>query len=388
MKKLVFAIIGIGVVAASYWLSNAYFAKDASGDIRPRTLPPVVIESALVERRLMRETIVYPGSVEADKTVSVAPRISGIIEEIHVDFGDYVATGAPLVTIDDAEFVERQKQAAANVRLAAARLKKSEAQLEFVTKDFDRARQEAQDGVGRLQDLDTAVAAKASAAADVEVSRADLERMQAALDESELNVENTHIASPLSGWVQRRHVDPGALASPSSTILTIVDTDPALVVVYVPQREMHLADTGRHATVTTDSGHTFEGRVTRVAPSLSTSTRTTEVIVEVPNPDKELRPGMSADVTLIAREDPDSIVIPTEAIIYRQGRPSVYTVRDGMAYLNSVKTGIEESAHIQIIEGLEDGDRVVLKGQYLLKNAHPVTESSEESEGSGGTEDS
>lgn len=380
LKKSFFAIIAAAVVAASYWLSNSYFADDnaEAGFAPPRE--PVRVEVAEVERRALRETITYPGSVAADETVSIAPRISGIIRYIHVDFGDFVSQGTPLVAIDDAEFVERQKQAEANVRLARAQQKKSEARLEFARRDFDRVKQLADNGVGMLQQLDTAQAARAAAAADVEVAAAEVERMNAALEEAQLNVADTQIVSPLTGWVQARHTDPGALASPSSPILTIVDMDPAQVVVYIPERELRLAVTGRPATVTTGTNEAFEGRVSRVAPSLSVTTRTTEVVVEVPNPDRQLRPGMSADVTLTAREDANALAIPMEAVFYQQGHSFVYRIEEGMAYLTPIEVGIEEREYVQVTHGLEDGDRVVIKGQYLLKDAHPVDDGTGERE--------
>jgi len=380
LKKFLFVIIAAGVVATSYWLSDNYFAEDEAEANYRRSNEPVRVEAARAERRALRETIVYPGSIVADETVSIAPRISGIIRYIHVDFGDFVAKGAPLVAIDDAEFVERQKQAEASVRLSEARLKKSKAQLEFSRRDFDRVQQLADNGVGMLQELDMARASRASAEADVEVSAAEVERMNAVLEEAQLHVANTQIVSPLTGWVQARHTDPGALATPSSPILTIVDMDPAQVVVYVPEREIRLADEGRAATVTTVANESYEGVVRRVAPSLSVTTRTTEVVVEVPNPDRRLRPGMSADVMLTVQEDSDALAIPLVAVFYQQGSSFVYRIEQGVAYLVPIELGIEEKEYVQVTRGLEDGDRVVVKGQYLLEDEHPVDDGSGERE--------
>ncbi len=374
MQKLLFIMIAAGTVATSYWLSGIYFAKDPAEAQFDKPKQPVPVESAAAARRALRETIVYPGSVAADETVSIAPRISGIIRDIHVDFGDFVSAGDPLVTIDDAEFVERQKQAQATVRLAEAQLKKSEAQLEFMRRDFERAQQEAAAGVAMLQELDTKRAARDSAAADVEVSGAQLERTIAVLEEAQLNVADTRILSPLSGWVQERVTDPGALASPAAPILTIVDIDPAQVVVYIPERELQLAEKGRPATVTTRANEVFEGRISRVAPSLSMSTRTTELVVEVPNPDHDLRPGMSADVTLIAREAPDALAIPLAAVIFQQGSTFAFLIEGGLAHLVPIEIGIEEEEYVEVIRGLDEGDRVVVQGQYLLKDGDPVTE--------------
>lgn len=374
MKKILLAIVAVGVIGAAYWLSSQYFAED---EAEARSAPPeraVAIEVAVAERQPLRETITYPGSIMADETVSISPRVSGIIREIYVDIGDYVEVGTPLVKIDDAEFAERVKQAEANLRLAEAQLKKGETQVELTRRAYERVQQLALNGVSMLQELDNAEAAYQSALAEIEVVNADMSRLRAALEEAQLDVRDTRIESPLAGWVQERHADPGALATSASTILTIVDIDPAQVLVYVPERELSLADLGRQAYVSHQRrGDTIhEGVISRVAPSLSMTTRTTEVTIEVENPDRVLRPGMSVDVTLVAREEPNALVIPTKALIFQGGASGVYRVIDGRAYLATVETGIDQEGLIQITSGIEAGDVIVSKGQYLLKDGQPV----------------
>lgn len=373
MKKLLLAVVAVGVVGGSFYVSR-YFTSDeeAEAGFRPPDRP-VAVEVAQAERHPMRETITYPGSVTANETVSITPRVTGIVRAIHVELGDFVSEGDPLVDIDAKEYTERLKQAKANLELSKAQLRRQETMFELARLDFNRVSQSGKQGITSQAELDSARAARDSAQAEMEVARADVERMQAAVEEAQLNVEDTKIVSPLSGFVQERRVGPGTLASPSSPVLTIVDTDPAEVVVYLPEREIGLAQTGRAATVTVNDGEvSFEGEVARVAPSLSMSTRTTQVVIDVPNPAGRLRPGMSTDVTLVAREDASALVVPAAALVFQNERTEVYRVEDGKAYAVPVEVGIQTEDFAQVTGGLEHGDIVVTKGQFMLDNGQQI----------------
>lgn len=375
MKKIFLGILAIGIVGGSFYVSRLLTTDDgteAEAGFR-RGDQPVTVSVALAGRETVRELITYPGSVAANETVSITPRVTGIIRKIEVEFGDFASEGDPLMVIDDSEYVERLKQARANLELANAQLRRRQTLYELARREFERMDRSGEQGITSQAELDSARAARDSAQAEMEVARAEVERMQAALEEAQLNVQNTHITSPLSGYVQERHADPGALATPNSPVLTLVDTDPAEVVVYVPEREMALAEVGKRASISVNDGAaTFNGRVTRVAPSLRMATRTQEVVIDVPNPDGRLRPGMSADVTFVAEEVPNALVVPSKALVFQNERTEVYRITDGKAYAIPVQVGIETETLAQIDQGLAEGDLVVTEGQFMLKDEQPV----------------
>lgn len=385
MKKLLLTLLSATIIVGAYFISSYFTAEEIPaeasfmhGDM------PVRVEVAVAVRQPLRETITYPGSVAADETVSISPKVSGIIEAIFVEFGQFVKQGDPLVELDDSEFVERLKQAEANLQLSKAQLSRTETQYQLAERELERAERSGKQGISSEQALDTSQAARDSALAEVEVARAEVQRMLASVEEAQLNVANTRIQSPLEGWVQAREFDPGALASPSSPILTIVDTDPAEVVVYVPEKEFPLASVGRTAMVSAGRGMlNFEGTIQRVAPSLSMSTRTTEVVIMVPNPNQELRPGMSADVTLVAREDANALVVPSPALVFREGNMQAFRVVDGKAVATTVEVGIEQDGVSQIVSGLNEGDKVIVKGQFMINDGQSVDDGSGGNEGRG-----
>jgi RND family efflux transporter MFP subunit len=374
LKKFALFLLAVGIVGLTFYASSRFASKaeEEHGSGRPEELPLVDVQA--VERRAMREVRNFPGSVIANESVSITPKITGLILKIHVELGDTVAVGDPLVTIDDAEYVKRLRQAEANLELARAMARRSETAFNLAVSEFERLSRAGAQGLVTDQALDSARASRESASADQAVALAEVSRAESLVEEAQLNIQNTRIVSPLQGRVQSRVSDPGELASSSSPILTIVNADPAEVVVYVPERDLILARVGRDAKLRVRGGDfDFDGNITRVSPGLRETSRTAEVIISVPNSDYRLWPGMSADVELLAREEPNALVIPSEAIIFQTEHAEVYVLDGNVARLVVVEVGIETGGYSQITAGLEEGDQVVVKGQFLLRDGQEVT---------------
>lgn len=373
MKKFIFAVLALAVAGGSFWLSM-YLTQDSDTGAMQRMSDSVVkVGVVLVERRPLRETMEYAGSVEATETVSIASKVTGIVQQITVDLGDHVTQGDTLVVIDDGEFMQRLKQAKANLQLSEAQLERSRITQQLAEREYERAERLAGQGLGTDQAMDSATAFRDTSSAEIDLAKADVARMSAAVEEAQLGVENTRIVSPMDGYVQARRVDPGALASPTMPLLVLVKIDPAKVVVHIPESDILLAEKGREALVSVAGGRLqFNGRVERVAPTLDIATRTTLVEIKVPNADGRLRPGMSADVAIVAREDPAALVVPEDALVLQQDRMMVFVVKGDTARMVPVQIGIQQHGMVQIVEGLEESDLVIVKGQFLVRDGSEV----------------
>lgn len=373
MKKFIFAVLALAVAGGSFWLSM-YLTQDSdTGAMQRMSDSAVKVGVVLVERRPLRETMEYAGSVEATETVSIASKVTGIVQQITVDLGDHVTQGDTLVVIDDGEFMQRLKQAKANLQLSEAQLERSRITQQLAEREYERAERLAGQGLGTDQAMDSATAFRDTSSAEIDLAKADVARMSAAVEEAQLGVENTRIVSPMDGYVQARLVDPGALASPTMPLLVLVKIDPAKVVVHIPESDILLAEKGREALVSVAGGRLqFNGRVERVAPTLDIATRTTLVEIKVPNADGRLRPGMSADVAIVAREDPAALVVPEDALVLQQDRMMVFVVKGDTARMVPVQIGIQQHGMVQIVEGLEESDLVIVKGQFLVRDGSEV----------------
>jgi len=377
MKKLLFtlAVVAVAVAAVGIYVTRTNTYNRPSGPIasgQPEELP-VTVEVAPVERRSIRETARYVGSVEASESVTVLPKVTGILETITVDIGDRVSRGDVIALVDDDEFVQRVEQAKANLKQTEARLERSRISLAAAEREFARIEKLAGQGLSTDQQLDSAAVQRDGARADIQLAEADVDRARASLDEAEINVANTRIKAPLSGYVDKRRVDAGALVSPSTALCTVVTTDPVKVGINVPEKDIQLLEAGRRVVVKAGAtGIEYAGRIERIAPTVDIATRTTVAEIVVPNPAGALRPGMYADVLLVAREKSDVLTVPEEALVRGNGRTAVMRVVDGRARAVRVTLGILGDGSAEVLDGLQEGDLVIVKGQYLVEDGDPV----------------
>jgi RND family efflux transporter MFP subunit len=382
MKRLLVILVVIVLVAGAVILVAVRVnAKRSSKNTQkgPPTQLAVSVQVAEVGRGPVRETVRYVGSVEAYDSVTVLPKVTGILESIGVDIGDSVSKGDLLATIDDAEFVQRVEQAKANLKLAEARLERNRINLVSAEREYARTETLVNDGLTPEQQLDLAAAQRDGASADVDLAEADVARTQAALSEARINLENTRIAARMSGYVDKRRVDPGTLVSPTTPLCTIVSTNPAIVVINVPENDISLLQVDGLAAVKVGAGEVeYQGRVKRIAPTVDVTTRTIVAELVVPNAEGALRPGMYADVLLVAREKADALVVPEESLIRLNGQTDVLRVVDDVARTTRVTLGIIGEGYIEVIDGLEEGELVVTRGQYVVKDGDPVRHASSE----------
>ncbi len=374
MKIFLYLILTVIVVIGSFVLSMHLSEDSGTEAMRQRGDSAIMVDVVRVQRRTLTENFTYSCTIEASETVIIVPKVTGIVREMYVKLGDPVSKGDLLVLVEDDEFVQRLNQAKANLQLAEAQRERSRIREDTTHNEFARVRQLKEQGLTTTQDLDTAAAEQAMASAEVNLATAEIARARAAFEEAQLDVDNTRIVSPLDGFVADRPVDPGALATPTTPMLVLVRTDPVHVVAHLPESDILIARPGLPVTISAVNGAiTFEGRVTRVAPTLDVPTRTLVLEISVPNPDARLRPGMSADVVIRANQVENALVLPEEAVYLSADQTSVYVVRDAQVHAAPVTLGIQQDGLMQIEDGLQENDLVVVKGQFLLEEGRAVT---------------
>ncbi len=333
----------------------------------------VSVEVAPVELGSIRHTVQYVGSVHAYESVTILPKVTGILTSFPIQIGDEVTQGQPIAVIDDAEFKQRLDQAQANLQLAQAQLQRAKINLDLAERELGRVQTMASQGLTSDQLLDQATSKRDGAKADVQLAEADVTRASAAYDEAQINYENTKITARLTGSVDDRRVDAGALVSPATPLCTIVRTDPAKVILNIPEAEIETLHVGSDALVTAAAGTVeVHGRVERVSPTVDPATRTMTAEVVVPNSNGALRPGMYAEVEILLENKAGVVLAPEQAIVRREGRTEVFTVTDGVAHNVQVTVGVTADGKAEVVDGLAAGDTVVVRGQYLLNEGDPV----------------
>lgn len=231
------------------------------------------------------------------------------------------------------------------------------------------------EGAATQQQLDQAVTADERAQAQLEQARAQVAQAEAALAQANVSLSDATIRAPFSGVVLAKHVDEGAYVGPGTPLFRLADITSIEIVGSVAEFHFPAIRVGEtKAAIEVDAypGETFEGIVSRVRPEMDRLTRTAAVTIRVPNPDRRLKPGMFARLNLLLRHRPDVAIVPDAALIEKGDRIQVYAVVDGVVTLREVRAGLREGPWVEI-EGVEPGERVVVRGFSFLQDGQPVT---------------
>ena len=336
--------------------------------------PPMTVELAKVGRASLQEYVEVVGSLIGAQTVDVVPRAQGRLQTIGVRIGDPVTRGQVLAKVEDQELREQLRQADASFEVARATIRQREADLSFARTNLDRNKSLFDRQLLPRQSLDDAEARFQASQAQLDLAQAQLQQASSRRDELRINLGNTTVNSPVTGFVAKRLVDPGAYVTQNVTLLSVVDISTVRLVVNLVERDLRKVSVGASAAVTVDAypGETFTGRVARVAPVLDPSTRTAEMEVEIPNGPGRLKPGMYARVRMTSARKANALVVPKAAVVDVQGRKGVYMVQKNQAVFRAVTVGLEEPNRIEVTDGLSEGDAVVTTGASALRDGAQV----------------
>lgn len=357
---------------------------------------------ARIERGDIARSVVATGKIEPRAKVEVKSKASGIIQSILVDYGQYVKTGQVLIELDKEELRARVRearaallaaQAAEESAMAAYERNKAEAQgpdLPFLRANMERARQLNAEGLISRSAMEEAerqyetafnkqlVAQRNVAVTKAEIGRAKAQvaQAQANLDRAEEDLRNSTIVSPMDGLVLARNVEVGdavssilVLGSQATLLFTLGDVSDVYVLGKVDQADIGRVRLGLPARITVESfkDRVFEGAVTKISPwgEEKDNVTTFEVRVSIKNPGPELRANMSANAEIVLEEKHGVLLAPESAILYDRDRNATVEVPDpsqpeGRRAV-TIKTGISNGVRAEVLEGLREGDQVILQ---------------------------
>jgi membrane fusion protein (multidrug efflux system) len=306
------------------------------------------VEAVTVTPRPLEVTIEAVGSLVANESLTVRPEVAGRVTEIAFTEGKPIKKGEKLFQIDD--------------RLARAELKQAEANLRLAEVNNARFTKLSKSGAATKRTADEA--------------RAALGVGQAAVDVAKARLDYTTIKAPFDGVVGLRNVSPGDYVSIGQDLANFVSYDPMKVNFTVPETQATQLQVGQQIAFTVEAfpGDTFMGTVFALDPQLDVNSRAVNLRATIPNEDYRLKPGFFARVSLTVAEKPDALLIPENAIIPQGADKFVYRIdAEGAANLVPVTLGIRRSGEVEITEGLNVGDQVVISGQIKLQPGAKVT---------------
>lgn len=339
---------------------------------------PMRVDAAGVTRADVAEQLRIVGNLIGAASVEVAPKVNGRLRRIDLRLGDPVTRGQEVARVEDDELRQQVNQAEASFEVAQATVRQREADLLLARTTRDRSQSLFSRALVSRQELDDAEARYQAATAQLDLARAQFDEAGARLEELRINLENTVMVSPVNGFIGRRYLDPGAYVTSNTAVVSVVDISLVRLVANLVERDLRLVEEGVRARIEVDAfpAESFAGRVARIAPVLDPATRTAEIEIEVPNPDYRLKPGMYARVSLVVGSKSRALVVPREAVVIRTAARGVFRVDASggrpTAQFVSLVTGLEDERHVEVLEGLAEGDRVVTTGAAGLQHGDPI----------------
>jgi membrane fusion protein, multidrug efflux system len=336
---------------------------------------PMTVELAAVKRGNMSENLSVVGNLIGAATIEAVPKVSGRLESVTVRLGDRVSKGQRLAKIEDREIVEQVKQAQASFDVSAATVRQREADLRLAQTNLERSRSLFDRQLIPRQTFDDTDARYQAAVAALDLARAQYSQAQSRLDELRINLANTEITSPVSGFIGKRVLDAGAWVTPNSAFISVVDIGVVRLVANIVEKDLRRITQGMTADVTVDAfpGEKFVGRIAHVAPVLDPATRTAQIEVEVQNTNFRLKPGMYAKVDFVVEHKENTLVVPANAIVDLNGKKGVFLPDEGdVAKFKPVTIGMSQPDVVEVVDGLPEGTRVVTTGAAALREGDRI----------------
>ncbi|KJS33615.1 MAG: RND transporter [Desulfatitalea sp. BRH_c12] len=383
-SKLIPTLLMICVLGVIGGALAACSKKPSDREKRRNSVP---VEVAPIERGEIELRRTFSGTVEAAAKFVVAPKVDGRIVRLAVDLSDDVLRGQVVAELDNAEYVQAVSQSEADLAVARANLSQANSALEIATRELSRVRTLLKRGVASEAQYDTSRAEELARKAQLEVAEAQVTRAQASLETARIRLGYTRITADWTGGdahriVGERFVDEGETVSANAPLLSIVELDPVIGVIFVTEKDYTWLQPDRKVRLLTDAwpDTPFEGKIARIAPIFRQTTRQARVELIAANPDHRLKPGMFIRAAVVLDRVADAVIVPEQAITRRNERTGVFVVAADSQSVTwrEVRTGIRDGDRVQV-HGDDLTGRVVILGQQLLDNGSQITIPDQES---------
>lgn len=319
--------------------------KQAAAQQKAPQRPPARVDAFLVQTRTVSESIEVPGTIVADESTEIHPEVSGRVTSLNVREGAYVSKGSVLAKLYDGD-LQAQKR-------------KLQVQLQMAQQTENRYQQLQKIGGISKQDYD--------------VTALQVSNIRADLDIINTSIAKTVIRAPFSGKLGLKGISTGAYVTPASIVTTIQKTSGLRIDFNVPEKYTSQISTGQFVNFTVEgSERAYSAVVIATESGIAEATRSLTIRARVKGDETGLTPGGFAKVKLSFEPDANALMIPTQAIIPQARGKKVYLYRNGEASFVDVTTGVRDSAMVQVTEGLNAGDTVIITGLLGLKDKSKV----------------
>ncbi len=340
--------------------------------------------SKIIRGELIKSTNAN-GLLKANKEIEVVSNIAGYINEINVYEGKKVSSGELLIQLDDKEYRIELKEA--EDRLIEARVEygfltkdtavdsvglnaasKIEEQITQLEQDYSLGKVDEESYFLKKDELELKLIFTGAKREELILNKSGFSRAVNAKERARLNLAYTKIMAPFGGVIGDFDLVVGQRVNSGVKLFKLLDVSKLRIDVGVLESEIVNIAKGNRVQVKVNAfpGKHFEGKVVFISPFIDTENKTCKVTIELSNPHSDLKPGMFAQVNIEIESLEDRVLIPEDALLIRDRRSLVFVVEDDLAKWKYVTIGEQNDEYIEIIEGINVGEDVIIEGHYTL----------------------
>ncbi|MDQ1265553.1 MAG: Efflux transporter periplasmic adaptor subunit [Bacteroidota bacterium] len=331
---------------------------------KPKLITNVILGKAI--RGEIMQTESMTGDILPIQQANIYSKVNGNIERIFVNIGDYVHAGQVLALIDTTIYSQ-------NVKSASASYSQALANLANIKLNYERNKSLYEQNLISKQDADNSKTAFDVAIAQKDAANANFINTQTLLN-------YCRITAPFSGYITKRFYDAGTYINSSSgsagsILFILMDLSKLKAIVNLPEKDIPLLPQIKEIIVTPDAlpGSPFDAKINKIGEAVDLSTRTMQVEIYIENTNKQLKPGMFANIKFVLDRKIGVLIIPNEAVLSDTKGNHVFTVSaDTFAHKKYIKTGIFSDNKYEVISGIDENDNIVFTGQTLVKEGSKV----------------
>jgi multidrug efflux pump subunit AcrA (membrane-fusion protein) len=351
------------------------------------------------------------GSLSGDEQTDVSPSIAGKVVFINVDLGSYVKRGQTIVRLDDVDAKLRVQQAQAQLDQTKAALRQAEEKvgirpgqsfdvnklpevgnarvaLELAEKNLRRSEKLIESGdISRSlydqqkaqrdqlkEQYEAALSLARQNYAAVMTARANVANAESQLNLALRSQSYANVYSPIDGYVADRPADLGEYVSTTTKVATIVKINPLRLRIDIPEQAISTVSVGQSVSVTTSAwpDQNFSGRIARISPNVTPTSRTLTVEAEVQNAGGVLKPGQFATVRILQSRAAPAVLVPARAVRTESGVSRLFVIKDGKAQERQVQLGQTEGDLVEVKNGIAENENVATSNIELLSDGMAI----------------
>ena len=353
-------------------LTSTGCATQAATEVAEESYIPVTTLPA--EIHTLVDTAIFSGKILSDHEVAVLPKVPGKVTAINVKVGDNVQAGQVLFAMDTTDLQSALDSASIAVRSAEINYQMSKDNLDTAKENLERQKALFEAGaISKVQfeTTESQVAAQEKALALTEIQ---MEQAANGLAQAQKAIADMTVTAPVGGTISAINVVEGQMASQAMAAVTITKLDALYVSLSVPENLVNKLKVGQEAKVIVNSAGQKEikGVLTSLTPAANLQNNLYPVKVTIENSDNQVKPGMFAKVEIPTQSKEGVLAVNSEAVVIKNGQTVVFVVEEERAVAKEVVTGLDTGAKVEILEGLQAEEQVIIKGQTLVEHGSKV----------------